>query len=177
MRGEARNGLELITLPIKEAKKRKATFLLDTGATLILMKIGNFNIETPVREKRIALTGMTGYKIHTLGKVKLTIKLGKEEIHHSVYVVRDNFPMDYEGILGIDFLVKQKARCDYGKKILSIGNTHLKLHSYQKVLLKQSSKTIIEAITNSNQVGIIRQEQSKYLSDAAWWIPGNLSVQ
>ncbi|KAL6257800.1 hypothetical protein P5V15_011387 [Pogonomyrmex californicus] len=74
------------------------------------MKIGNFKSETPVREKHIALTGVTGHKIHTLGKVKLTIKLGKEEIHHSVYVVRDDFPMDYEGILGIDFLAKQKAR-------------------------------------------------------------------
>ncbi|KAL6252063.1 hypothetical protein P5V15_010194 [Pogonomyrmex californicus] len=115
MRGEARNGLELVTLPIKKIKKGKATFLLDTGAILTLMKIRNFKSETPVREKRIALIGMTGHKIHTLGKVKLTIKLGKEEIRHLVYVVRDNFPMDYEGILGIDFLAKQKAKCDHGK--------------------------------------------------------------
>ncbi|KAL6253635.1 hypothetical protein P5V15_015450 [Pogonomyrmex californicus] len=97
--------------------------------------------------------------LHTLGKVKLTIKLGKEEIRHSVYVVRDDFPM--EGILGIDFLAKQKARCDHGKKILSIDKTNLKLQPYQKILLKPRSETIIEAFTNRNQVGIIRQEQPK----------------
>ncbi|KAL6252262.1 hypothetical protein P5V15_015233 [Pogonomyrmex californicus] len=122
------------------------------------MKIGNFKNETPVREKCIALTGVTGHKIHTLGKVKLIIKLGKEEIHHSAYVVRDVFPMDSEGIFGIDFLAKQKARCDHGKKILSIGKTNLKLQPYQKVLLKPRSETIIETFINRNQVGIIRQE-------------------
>ncbi|KAL6264230.1 hypothetical protein P5V15_004317 [Pogonomyrmex californicus] len=106
---------------------------------------------------------MTGHKIHTLGKVKLTIKLGKKEICHSVYVVRDDFPMDYEGIFGIDFLAKQKARYDHGKKILSIDKTNLKLQSYIKgiILLKPRSETIIEAFINRNQVGIIRQEQPK----------------
>ncbi|KAL6264169.1 hypothetical protein P5V15_004249 [Pogonomyrmex californicus] len=176
-RGEARNGLELITLLIKEVKKGKATFLLDTGATLILIKIENFKSETPVHEKRIALTGVTGHKIHTLGKVKLTIKLGKEEIRHSVYVVRDDFFMDYEGILGIDFLAKQKARCDHGKKILSIGKTNLKLQ-YQKVLLKPHSETIIEAFANRNQVGIIRQEQPKPgVFIGCWWTPRDSPVR
>ncbi|KAL6268302.1 hypothetical protein P5V15_001423 [Pogonomyrmex californicus] len=96
------------------------------------MKIRNFKSETPVREKRIALTSVTEHKIHMLGKVKLTIKLGKEEIRHSVYMVRDDFPMDYEGILGVDFLAKQKARCDHGKKILSIAKTNLKLQPYKR---------------------------------------------
>ncbi|KAL6259364.1 hypothetical protein P5V15_009281 [Pogonomyrmex californicus] len=83
-------------------------------------------------------------KTEKINNKKLTIKLGKEEIRHSIYVVRDDFPMDYEGILGIDFLAKQKARCDHGKKILSIGKTNLKLQPYQKVLLKLRSETIIE---------------------------------
>jgi len=46
-------GLDLMTLPIQEAKREKTSFLLDTGATLTLIKLRNLKDETPVREERI----------------------------------------------------------------------------------------------------------------------------
>jgi len=49
-----------------------------------------------MREERMVLTGVTGHKIHTIGK-------GHRKIRHTIYVVKDDFPIDYEGILGIDF--------------------------------------------------------------------------
>jgi len=60
-----------------------------------------------MRDKRIALMGVTGHKIYTLGKIRATIPLGEQKIRHTMYVVKDDFPIDYEGILGIDFLTKQ----------------------------------------------------------------------
>ncbi|KAL6267939.1 hypothetical protein P5V15_001007 [Pogonomyrmex californicus] len=76
--------LDLITLPMRETKKRKTSFLLDTGATLTLIKVGNLKGNTLMREERLALTGVTGHKIHTLGKIRATITLGDREIRHYV---------------------------------------------------------------------------------------------
>lgn len=146
-----KSDLELITLPVRESKKGQVSFLLDSGATLTLIKIGNLNGDTVMREEKMALTGVTGHKIHTLGKIRATITLGTREVRHTIYVVRDDFPIDYEGILGIDFLKKQKVKCDHGKSKLRIGEVDFKLRPYEKIILKPRSETIIRATTDLNK--------------------------
>ncbi|KAL6260850.1 hypothetical protein P5V15_008378 [Pogonomyrmex californicus] len=108
--------LDLINLPIRETKKGKMSFLLDTDATLTLIKAGNLKGNTLMREERLALTEITGHKIHTLGKMKAPITLEDREIRRTMYVVRDDFPINYEEIMGLDFLNKQQAKCDHSKK-------------------------------------------------------------
>jgi len=81
----ANTGLNLVTLPIKETKKGKTSFLLDTGA-ITLVKIDNLKGNTKVRDESIALTGVTGHKIYTLGKIRATIPLGEQKIRHTMYV-------------------------------------------------------------------------------------------
>ncbi|KAL6260862.1 hypothetical protein P5V15_008392 [Pogonomyrmex californicus] len=94
-----------------------------------------------MREERLVLTGVTGHKIHILGKIRATITLGDREIRHTMYVVRDDFPINYKGILGLNFLNKQQAKCDHGKKQVRIGNTTFKLYSYKKTMLTTRSET------------------------------------
>ena len=158
---QANSSLDLVTLPIREAKRGKINLLLDTGATITLLKVGNLKGETPIRDERMTLTGVTGHKIHTLGKLRATIKLGDEEIRHTVYVVKDNFPIDYEGILGIDFLKKHRAKCDHGRKQLRIGNATLKLRPYQKFQLAPRSETVIQANTDQNRIGIVQAQETR----------------
>ncbi|KYN18580.1 hypothetical protein ALC57_09109, partial [Trachymyrmex cornetzi] len=50
----ANTGLRLVTLPIKKMKKDRINLLLDTGATLTLIKVGNLKGETLIREKPMA---------------------------------------------------------------------------------------------------------------------------
>jgi len=50
-----------------------------------------------------------------------------------MYVVKDDFSIDCKEILGIDFLMKQQAKCDHGKKKLRIGDMTLKLHPHKKI--------------------------------------------
>lgn len=102
-------GLDLVTLPIQEAKSGKMSFLLDTEATLTLMKVGTLKSDTQMREECLALTQVTGHKIYTLGEIRATMK-GDRNMRHSIYVVKDDFSIDYDGILGIDFLKKQRAK-------------------------------------------------------------------
>jgi len=154
-------GLHFITLPIQETKKGKMSFLLDTGATLTLIKVGHLKGDTLIREKQLALTGVTGHKIYTLGKIRATVTLGKREIRHTMHVVKDDFPIDYEGILGIDFLTKQRAKCDHGRRQVRIGDETFKLHPFKKMTLTPHSETIVQAVANRNRIGIVSSEETK----------------
>jgi len=157
----AATGLHLITLPIQETKKGRMSFLLDTGATLTLIKVGHLKGDTLIREKPLALTGVTGHKIYTLGKIKATVTIGDREIRHVMHVVKDDFPIDYEGILGIDFLTKQRAKCDHGKGRVRIGDVSFKLHPFNKITLTPRSETIVQAVTNRNRIGIVSSQEAK----------------
>jgi len=84
-------GLHFITLPIQETKKGRMSFLLDTGATLTLIKVGHLKGDTLIREKQLALTGVTGHKIYTFGKIKPTVILGNREIRHTMHIVKDDY--------------------------------------------------------------------------------------
>jgi len=133
--------------------------LLDTGATLTLIKVGHLKRDTLIREKQLALTRVMGHNIYTLGKIKATIILGNREIRHTMHVVKDDFPIDYEGILGIDFLTKQRAKC--GKVRVRIGEVSFKLHPFKRVTLTPRSETIVQAVTNRNKIGIVSSEKTK----------------
>ncbi|KMQ83882.1 hypothetical protein RF55_18871 [Lasius niger] len=77
-----------------------------------------------------------------------------------MYVVKDDFPIKYDGILGVDFLRKQEATCDYKKKQLKVEQHILKLYPYRRMTLKPHSKTIIQVATDKNTIGIIQAEET-----------------
>jgi len=64
-----------------------------------------------------------------------------------MHVVKD-FPIDYEGILGIDFLTKQRAKCDHGKERVRIGEVSFKLHPFKKITLTPRNEAIVQLIGN-----------------------------
>lgn len=152
--------LHLITLPMREVKTGKINMLYDSGATISLIKVKHLKGETEIHKDKITLIGITGHKARTIGKFFATIDLDDRKINHAIYVVKDDFPMEYDGIIGIDFLQKQKVSCDYRKQELQIGNTIIKLRPHNKTLLKPRSETIVQATTNCNKIGVIKAEQT-----------------
>ncbi|XP_029173288.1 uncharacterized protein LOC114942149 [Nylanderia fulva] len=110
--------LNLITLPIREVKTGKINMLYDTGATVSLIKAKHLKSKTEIHKDKITLISITGHKARTIGKFFATIDLDDRKIKHAIYVVKDDFPMEYDGIIGIDFLQKQKVSCDYRKQEL-----------------------------------------------------------
>ncbi|KAL6268001.1 hypothetical protein P5V15_001079 [Pogonomyrmex californicus] len=134
------------------------SFLLDTDATLTLIKVENLKGDTLMRKNRLALTRVTGHKIHTLG-ISATIK---REIRHIMYVIRDDFFINYEGILGFNFLNKQRAKCDHSKKQVHIGNITFKLYPlYKNTVLIPCSEIIIQAVTDRNIIGVVKVVETK----------------
>jgi len=49
--------------------------LYDSGSTISLMKLKTLKNDVLIYENKIALTGITGHKIHTLGKFYATINV------------------------------------------------------------------------------------------------------
>ncbi|XP_029675231.1 uncharacterized protein LOC115242830 [Formica exsecta] len=103
---------------------------------------------------------ITGHKVHTIGKMYATIKIENHKVKHAFYVVRDDIPIEYEGIIGIDFLQQHSVSCDYNQNQLKIGEAVLRFHTFNKTILKPRRETIVKAITKQNWIGIVRAEET-----------------
>jgi len=145
-------------IPIREAANRKVNMLYDSGSTISLIKLKQLRDDALIYENKIALTGITGHKIYTIGKMYATIELDGRRLKHAFYVIGDDTPIEREGILRIDFLRKHIVTCDYSNNRLQIGNAVLELHPFRKLILKPRSETI-KATTSKNRVGIVRAEK------------------
>jgi len=116
--------------------------------------------DTRIYEEKIKLTGITRHSITTIGKTYATILLTKETIKHPIYIVKDENSMEYDRILGVDFIRKNKISCNYGTKDVRIRNTSFKLFSYRRIIIKPQCKTIVQIIANRNPIGIIQAEET-----------------
>jgi len=61
--------------------------------------------------------------------------------------MKDDTPIEHDGILGIDFFRKHPMKCDFQWAELKIGSAVVKLHPFNKIILKHS-EMIIRAATN-----------------------------
>ncbi|KAL6420402.1 hypothetical protein ACFW04_014529 [Cataglyphis niger] len=142
----------------RSTAKYKCYMIQLYDSTISLIKLKHLKDNTPIQEKKIALTGVTGHKIYTIGKMYGTIRINNQKVKYAFYVIRDDIPIEYEGILGIDFLCQHSVTCDY-KNQLKIGNAMLNLHPFNKIILKPRSETIIKVRTDQNQIRIVRAEE------------------
>jgi len=92
--------------------------------------------EAVIHEEKIKLTGITEHSLETIGKMYLHVQLNDGKIKHPVYVIKDDAPLEYEGIIGADFIRKNNVTCDYGSKRVKIGETNFKLYPYKRITLK-----------------------------------------
>lgn len=146
-------GLDLVALPMQEAKVGKVNLLCDTGVAISLIKVGNLKGETTITEDKIVLTGVTGHKIHPI-RINVTINLRYGKLKQTVCRER-RFSYGIR-ILGIDFLKEQETICNYARKQLRIGWNILRLYPYRKITLQPRSETIMQVATTINMMGITR---------------------
>jgi len=109
----------------------------------------------------MVLTEVIGHKMRTLGKMRAIISLGRRKIKYTIYIVKDDFSIEYEGILRIDFLLgKHRAKCDLEKGHVRIDEVTLKLHPCKRITLTPCSETIVRVTTNKNRIGIVNFEET-----------------
>ena len=155
------SGLDQITLPIQETRSGEINMLFDSGATLSLIKVKNLKGKTRISPEKITLAGITGHKMYTIGSMQAHINIGEQVLRHTMYVVKDDFPMEYDGILGLDFMKNHRVICDYDKQQLNIAGVTFKIKPYGKIILQPRSETIVRATTNRNQPGVIQAKETK----------------
>lgn len=113
-----------------------------------------------IYEEKLALQEVTWHQIHTIGKIKVIITLKNQKIQHPIYILKNDFPIDYEEIIRVDFLQKYKVTCDYDQEQLQRIQYILKLLVYRALILKPWSETIIQVTTDSNKIDVIRTEET-----------------
>jgi len=74
--------------------------------------------------------------------------------------MKDENSMEYDGILGADFIRRNKISCNYGIKEVHIGNTSFKLFPYRRIILKPRCETVVQIIANRNTIGITQAEET-----------------
>ncbi|KAL6262932.1 hypothetical protein P5V15_005720 [Pogonomyrmex californicus] len=152
-------GLNAITLPIAKAKGRKINFLFDTGASATIIKLKHVLDHILIYEEKTKLTGITGHEIITLDKTHVTVQLSRKKIRHPVYIVRDNAPMEYDAILGADFIWKYIIAFNPKTNSVQFQNTKFRLYPYRRVTLRPRSETIVQVTTNQNIIGLTKSEE------------------
>lgn len=66
-----------------------------------------------IQDESIKLIRITGHSITTLGKTYLSIQLPNRILKHHVYVIKDDAPLEYDDIIGADFIRKNNVTYNY----------------------------------------------------------------
>jgi len=92
------------------------TFLVDSGADVSLIKVSALKSQKFNTNKTIQISGIGQGTLSSLGTVEIYLKIKKFLIPHQFHVVEDEFPIPFEGILGLDFLKTYNADVKYRLK-------------------------------------------------------------
>lgn len=99
------------------------TFIIDTGADISIFKRGKIdNNQIYYPNNTCTIQGITGVQKESIGATKTHIKFDSTlSIEHTFQIVANDFPLDADAILGLDFLTKHRAIIDYDTWILTIN--------------------------------------------------------
>lgn len=100
----------VIKLDVLDLRDGYGKFLVDTGADVNLIKLSALNDHVHIKINNAAsITGVTATRAYTLGTCELEL-MGKMTLFH---VVKTNFPITVEGILGRPFLRQEKSNVSF----------------------------------------------------------------
>lgn len=99
-----------IKLPLHLCHTQSAKLLLDSGSEISILKLGHAKDDVLVyTDQKVLMKGVTENLIASLGVATGKIQINGVTFIHSFHLVRDDFPIPTEGILGQDFLSAYKA--------------------------------------------------------------------
>lgn len=111
---------ESVIVPLQIAKNNRANLLLDTGSRITLIKKSCVMDDTICYiDQKIELKGISEDTVPTYGICYSNLDLSGSVVNHPIHLVKDDFPIIYDGILGQDFILKYKVNLDFHKNVLS----------------------------------------------------------
>jgi len=151
--------LNKFMIKVDKGVKEKLKFFVDIRAQLILCKYSSIK-EGSVYYPRKVLN-VRGILSCRLGEIEIGLSTEDHQTTHIFHIVGDGIRIPYDAILGEDFLISKRAKIDYMKREIVMGNVKLKFDdkilSEEKVregsiLLKARYKTVVKVPKNSEQL-------------------------
>lgn len=99
----------IIIIQAPELVKGQANMLADTETDITLMKIGKVLNKVYADGETVALRGIDAVEIKTLCLMRLNILVGNKFVTYPCRLVRDDFLIEADGILGHDFMTKHNV--------------------------------------------------------------------
>ncbi|XP_046484824.1 uncharacterized protein [Neodiprion pinetum] len=128
-----------IIIESKDLKHKNGKFLVDTGSQLNLIRISELkNPESIDASITYELNGVSKVdKPMTLGKIKIRIN----NILGEFNVVSQDFPLNYTGIIGSEFMHDNDGKIDYRTKSVTLNKINIPFSETESVLLLARQKT------------------------------------
>ncbi|XP_023319373.1 uncharacterized protein LOC111694666 [Trichogramma pretiosum] len=146
----------VISVANRNIKAGRARFLIDTGSDLNLIKRASLLDSIPIDHRTIFhLSGINDESVATFGRVILRFFNRPCPLD----IGRDNFPIEYDGILGMEFLRTQKAILSFADNCITIGGQsfrELPIVQHKTHLLRARTRTLVN-------VGCEFREGSSYV--------------
>ena len=122
-----RSNLDTIQLRVDLGKENKLTFLLNTGTDLSVTKRSSLQPGTNCSLKGgIKVKGTVNTVMKTEGPIMLKLFTDTHETTHTFHVVRKEFGIQYDGILGRNFFEDKQSIINYCNQRVIMGNVFVK---------------------------------------------------
>ncbi|KAK2578117.1 hypothetical protein KPH14_000977 [Odynerus spinipes] len=151
---EGKYAVPVVQVQSNDFRNAKPEFLVDTGAKVNIIKLSTLAPTILVNaSKKIDLIGITSKTVTSLAQTTITINNNK----HIFHVVPNSFPIKQDGILGIEFLEKEKAILSYRDNSLLTNNNKISLINENLTIPARTAKVIPVKLNNPHNIeyGII----------------------
>lgn len=111
-------------------------------------------------KKVVNVRGISSGAERTVGEIKMGLSTEDYETKHSFHIVDDGIRIPYDGILGQDFFISKRARIDYKKREIVMGDIIVRFGDREvseeqvnetSIVLKARCETIVKVPTNSEE--------------------------
>lgn len=101
------------------------TYLLDTGATISILKIDKLLPEIQINDLfPCRISGISKGLISSFGTVESELLIDRYALKHTFHIVDEDFPIPCDGIIGLDFIKRFRCCMDYGNQWKLTIRTH-----------------------------------------------------
>ncbi len=153
----------LVKLFVKDANQ-SCVFLVDNGADISIFKEEKLSDSQKLKfNSKIKIRGIADGEIITYGETKLNLKFETDDtVEHTFHIVHRDVPIDCDGIIGRDFLIKYKCTIDYDTFLITckFGNSFLEIPMIDSMhIIPPRSEIICRIHTEIEQESVVCAEE------------------
>lgn len=118
--------------PTSKSKDKVLKFLVDTGASISLVKSASLNHYEITNHNPITLNGLSpNAPLQTLGETNLELVFRNSKIRTNFHVLDSDSNIPFDGLIGDDFLRSQNAKIDYAKSTIILNCVSIPMPLYR----------------------------------------------